>query len=205
MNEIRLAFRMVHIDNIRYIVENGFVHKDSPYASPDYVSIGDISVIESRAKQQYKGTNLDDCIPFYFGPRSPMLYVIQHGYNGVTQHNAEDIVYCAISLKEIYESDVRCFFSDGHALDRMTTFYPKSELGNINNIIKYDDVFTQYWNNRTPFDDSKRKKEAELLVRDELPPEYIKGFVVYNGKAKETLVDIGISENKIVIRQDFYY
>lgn len=34
MAEIRFAFRMVHIDNIDHIVKYGFVHKDSPYASP---------------------------------------------------------------------------------------------------------------------------------------------------------------------------
>ena len=205
MKEIRLAFRMVHIDNIRHIVDNGFVHKESPYASPNYVPIGDTTVIASRAQHYFQNIKLSDCIPFYFGPRSPMLYVIQHGYNGVRQFNAEEIVYCAVSLNELYESEIDCFFSDGHALNRMTTFYPKADLKRINEIIKYDDVFTKYWNDKTPFDDSKRRKEAELLVRDEMPPSFIKGFIVYNDKAKETLIDVGISRDKVIVKENFYY
>lgn len=205
MAEIRLAFRMVHIDNIDHIVKYGFVHKESPYASSNYVPIGDVTVITSRIKRQYKGVCLSECIPFYFGPRSPMLYVIQHGFNGVKQYNAEDIVYCVIALEDIIASDFACFFSDGHALNRMTKFYPKSELGRINDIIRYDDVYTKYWQDNGPFDDTKRRKEAELLVKDEVPPEYIRGFVVYNSHAKNQLINKGISENKIVEKKEFYY
>ena len=205
MAEIRFAFRMVHIDNIDHIVKYGFVHKDSPYASPNYVPIGDVTVIGSRVERQYAGVSLSDCIPFYFGPRSPMLYVIQHGFNGVKQYNAQDIVYCAIALKDIVVSDIDCFFSDGHALNRMTKFYPKSELGRINDIVRYEDVYTKYWQGNGPFDDTKRKKEAELLVKDEIPPEYIRGFVVYNTYAKKQLIDKGVSEDKIVEKKEFYY
>lgn len=163
------------------------MHKNSSYASSNYVSIGDVTVIASRIERQYNGVSLSECIPFYFGPRSPMLYVIQHGFNGVKQYNAEDIVYCAIALKDIIVSDIDCFFSDGHALNRMTKFYPKSELDRINDIIKYEDVYTKYWKDSGPFDDTKRRKEAELLVKDEIPPEYIRGFVVYNTNAKNNL------------------
>ena len=98
MAEIRFAFRMVHIDNIDHIVKYGFVHKDSPYASPNYVPIGDVTVIESRVERQYEGVSLSDCIPFYFGPRSPMLYVIQHGFNGVKHNQHSSIIKLSLSF-----------------------------------------------------------------------------------------------------------
>lgn len=53
--------------------------------------------------------------------------------------------------------------------------------------------------------DLKRRKEAELLVLDELGTQYIKGFVVYNRKAMEMLIQMGVSEDLIAIRQSFYY
>lgn len=73
------------------------------------------------------------------------------------------------------------------------------------NVIKYEDVYTKYWKDSGPFDDTKRRKEAELLVKDEIPPEYIRGFVVYNTNAKKQLIDKGISEDKIVEKKDYYY
>ena len=72
---IRYAFRIVHIDNIPHVVEYGLVHNDSPFASDSFVPIGDVSVMDARStKQLPDGSFLSEYIPFYFGPRSPMLY-----------------------------------------------------------------------------------------------------------------------------------
>lgn len=56
----------------------GLVHNDSPFASDSFVPIGDMSVMDARStKQLPDGSFLSEYIPFYFGPRSPMLYNIQ--------------------------------------------------------------------------------------------------------------------------------
>lgn len=75
---IRFAFRIVHIDNIPHVVKYGLVHNDSPFASDSFVPIGDMSVMDARStKQLTDGSFLSEYIPFYFGPRSPLLYNIQ--------------------------------------------------------------------------------------------------------------------------------
>ena len=75
---IRFAFRIVHIDNIPHVVKYGLVHNDSPFARDSFVPIGDMSVMDARStKQLTDGSFLSEYIPFYFGPRSPMLYNIQ--------------------------------------------------------------------------------------------------------------------------------
>ena len=75
---IRFAFRIVHIDNIPHVVKYGLVHNDSPFASDSFVPIGDMFVMDARStKQLPDGSFLSEYIPFYFGPRSPMLYNIQ--------------------------------------------------------------------------------------------------------------------------------
>ncbi|WP_367400038.1 DarT ssDNA thymidine ADP-ribosyltransferase family protein [Segatella copri] len=75
---IRFAFRIVHIDNIPHVVKYCLVHNDSPFASDSFVPIGDMSVMDARStKQLPDGSFLSEYIPFYFGPRSPMLYNIQ--------------------------------------------------------------------------------------------------------------------------------
>ena len=56
----------------------GLVHNDSPFASDSFVPKGDMSVMDARStKQLPDGSFLSEYIPFYFGPRSPMLYNIQ--------------------------------------------------------------------------------------------------------------------------------
>ena len=75
---IRYAFRILHIDNMPHVMKYGLVHNDSPFARDSFVPIGDMSVMDARStKQLPDGSFLSEYIPFYFGPRSPMLYNIQ--------------------------------------------------------------------------------------------------------------------------------
>lgn len=203
---LKYAFRILHISNIPYLLKYGFVHKNSEYADPNYVPIGDSSVIVSRDDRTiYKDYKIGDCIPFYFGPRSPMLYVIQHGYNNVVRYNAEDLVYAVIRLDDIVEHNIKCVFTDGHALDLLTTTYTSDKLSMIDDIISYSDVYATNWANNENDRDLKRRKEAELLLIDELPPQYIRGFAVYNEKAKQQILEYGIDAAKIAVRPNYYF
>ena len=53
--------------------------------------------------------------------------------------------------------------------------------------------------------DLKRRKEAELLIKTELPAKYIRGFVVYNNEAREQLINYGIDASMIAIKDSFYF
>lgn len=83
-------FRMTHIENIPHILQHGIVRLSSATADPGFVPIGDSRVIDVRKKVLLKnGQTLGEYIPFYFGPRMPMLYVIQNGFNSVPKLSAE--------------------------------------------------------------------------------------------------------------------
>lgn len=201
---LKYAFRITHIDNIPHIVLNGIVRADSPLRDEHYVSIGDRQIIRVRGEMVVKGYRISDYIPFYLGPRSPMLYVIQHGYNGVQRVEPENIVYCIIRLDDLLNSNIDCIFTDGHAVSNLTSFYTKERLLMINDIVKYDDVYSSQWNSETDID-LKRRKEAELLVRNDLPSQFVRGFVVYNEGAKQRMMGMGVEENMIVVAPGYYF
>ena len=150
------------------------------------------------------GYHIGDYIPFYFGPRSPMLYVIQHGYNGVQRVEPEEIVYCVIKLDDLITDGIECLFTDGHALSFLTSFYTKDYLVNIDRIVNFADVYSSQWNLEEDRD-LKRRKEAELLIKDDLPAKYIKGYVVYNEKARQSLIEKGIIGNLIAVMPNYYF
>lgn len=201
---LKYAFRIIHIDNMSHVIKYGLVKNDSPYRNERYVNIGDQQIIQLRKESDVKGYRISDYIPFYLGPRSPMLYVIQHGYNGVQQIEPEKIVYCVIKLEDLINNNIDCVFTDGHALSILTTFYKKDDLIRINEIVRYEDVYSAQWNSEVDID-LKRRKEAELLVKNDLSPLYICGYVVYNEKAKNTLMELGVEEGKIVVSPGYYF
>lgn len=102
------------------------------------------------------------------------------------------------------ESDLDCFFTNGHALSALTDYFGKDSLKDIDKIIHYDDVYARYWNSDSDLD-LKRRKEAELLVKSDIPAKYIRGYVVYNEEAKAILLKYGIAEEMIKVAPNYYF
>ncbi len=204
MDKIRL-FRMTQIENIPHILRYGITHGQSAKANAQYVAIGDDSVISKRTTCILpNGRALSEYIPFYFGPRMPMLYVIQNGFNGVKRTFAENIVYCITSVVAIMDYKLDFVFTDGHAVDGLSSFYSISDIQNIENLIDNHAINRASWRDENDLD-LKRRKEAEFLVAQDIPHEAILGFVVFNEKAKTKLMEYGILENKIAIRNTYFF
>lgn len=203
-NRIKYVFRMTHILNIPHILQEGFVHWDSPRASKFYISIGDKSLIDSRGKKIINGHPISDYIPFYFGYRSPMLYVIQNGYNGVIKRDPQEIVYCVLRLDNIISSGLRFYFTDGHANNSLSTVYNAERITDLDSLISIKDIYATFWMSEDDMD-LKRRKDAEFLFIDEVPSELISGFVVYNEDARHQLESMGISPEKIIVKSEYYY
>lgn len=198
-------FRMSHIDNISHIWEHGITKIDSANANKDYKSIGDGSLINNRALfLMPNGMTLGNYIPFYFWYRMPMLYVIQKGFNEVNPVTAENIVYCVSSVAEIINQGLDYVFTDGHGIDSFTSFYSSEDSSRIDELLDFDAIRIGYWVDEIDTD-KKRRKEAEFLVVSDIPNTAILGYVVYNQIAKEKLVTIGIPENIIHIKTNYYF
>jgi ssDNA thymidine ADP-ribosyltransferase, DarT len=210
-------YRMTHIENIPHILQYGVTHRNSPNANPNFVTIGDLSLIDTRSNKVVNVDNgnfldfdvstiiLGNFIPFYFGIKMPMLYVMQNGGNFVEKATpAQDIIYLACSLINIVHSKTTYYFSDGHAIDNLTSFYDISKIQDLPTLIDWNAVKASYWGGQDNLN-LKRKKQAEFLTLNDLPPDLIIGFVCYNNIAKQALINMGIQENKIKIIPTAYY
>ncbi len=199
-------YRMTHLQNISHILQYGITHATSPERNNSYISIGDSSLIGRRHNIRLPfGKKLGSYIPFYFGPRMPMLYVIQNGYSGVTVIPASDIVYCISTVEAIERHGLGYIFSDGHALDALTSFYDRSAIHRFNELVDMQAVKSKYWNDENDLD-LKRRKEAEFLVAENIPPEAIIGFVVFNAEVKRQLGNLpGITNKQVSVKPGYYF
>lgn len=201
----KYLYRMTHIENIPHVLQYGITHRNSQSANLNFVPIGDNSLINRRNTHILNnGKVLGDYIPFYFGTRSPMLYVIQRGFNGVIKTDPENIIYCVTSIAKIIDSEIDFMFTDGHAIDSFSTEYSKAQIENIDNILDYNAINATVWIDENDLD-KKRRKEAEFLLSQDLPTNYILGYICYNERAKSKLLEYGINENKIVIKPNCYF
>lgn len=198
-------YRMTHIENIPHIFKYGLTHRNSDNANANYIPIGDNSLINTRNTRTLKnGRLLGDYIPFYFGYRTPMLFVVQKGLNGVNSTIPENIVYCVTSIKEILNSEIDFIFTDGHAIDSFTSEFRKEQVTNIEDILDYNAIKAVFWKDENDLD-KKRRKEAEFLLEQDLPNNYILGYICFNEAAKAKLISFGIDEIKIVVKPNYYF
>lgn len=208
-------YRMTHVENLLHIFKYGITHRNSINANLNFISIGDRSLIITRSHKIVNITNgnfkvmnsitLGDFIPFYFGIRMPMLYVIQNGGNFVEQATpASEIIYIACSVKKIVDLGKSFYFSDGHATDNFTTFYDKSKVLDLPNLLNWDAIKTSYWGGHENLN-LKRQKQAEFLIASDVPYEVIIGFGCYNDLTKNRLIGLGIEESMIRVIPNAYY
>ncbi|RZJ70255.1 MAG: DUF4433 domain-containing protein [Flavobacterium sp.] len=202
-------YRMTHIENIPHILKHGITHQNSVNSNNSYIPIGLPGLILKReAYTLYNGKSLGTYIPFYFGARMPMLYVILLGSNSVKYDlktiSSTDIVYCISSVEQIINHNLGFVFSDGHAVSDLTNFYNEEAADKIANIVDYNAVNSKYWTVEHDLD-LKRRKEAEFLVEEDIPVSAILGFAVHDVEARKKLLQYGISDNIITVKPNFYF
>jgi len=192
-----MVFRIEHIGNLEYILQNGMFTRAHATVNLGHIFIGHTQLTANRHDwpvNPIDHTGLDsygtlgDYVPFYFGPRSPMLYVIKNGYQGVTKRDQREIVYLCCRFRTIAESEVRFAFTDGHAKNEFTAFYSKTE--NLDKL-HWETIYSRFWNNREEELDRERRKQAEMLVNNHVPPDWIEAIVVYDAEMcsfAETLI-----------------
>ncbi len=198
-------YRMTHIENVPHILLHGITHKDSAHANPAFTPIGDPTLITARNGFVLdNGNALGAYIPFYFGTRMPMLYVIQNGFNGVSATPPEQIVYLVSSTAKIVDAGLDFVFSDGHAVDSFSSQYMKNDVEQIDKILDMDAIKAKYWKSDTDLD-LKRRKEAEFLVLGDIPFSAILAFLVYDDRAKSKLQAMAVDESIVHIHPKSYF
>src|SRR5690606_15125929 len=102
--EKALIWRIVHRDNLPWILDNGLHSANTKVQSPSYVNIGNADLIDKRRHRKVPiapGGTLADYVPFYFTPFSVMMKNIHSGWGCVKQWPNEEIVILVSSLHRV--------------------------------------------------------------------------------------------------------
>lgn len=202
-------YRITHVDNLDFILKSGKLTCPSHIdCDPNYIGIGDITLIGSRSTKQVniepKG-NFTDYVTFYFGARSPMLYAIQKGFNGVTKRNPQEIIYLVTDFENIKMNNCRYVFTDGHGYHSMSQFFNDEDgLEEVD----WNAVKLIRWTDTEDDPDRKRRKQAEFLVYKELPLSALIGVVVHSEAAKNTVLTKFADHDftcNVIVKPNWYY
>lgn len=202
-------YRITHKDNLDFILKSGKLTCPSHAGSdPNYIGIGDSTLIRSRSSKHIDIRpygNFTDYVAFYFGVRSPMLYEIQKGYNGVTKRNPQEIIYLVTTFENITKKECQYLFSDGHGYHLMSQFFnDEDSLEEVD----WDTVNLVRWNDTENDPDRKRRKQAEFLVFNELEFTALVAIAVYNETVKNEILAKFAEYDvtcKVIVKPNWYY
>ena len=182
-----LIWRIVHRDNVPWILDHGLHCGNSAARSPNWVHIGNQELIKKRSYHPVpvgkKGV-LNDYVPFYFTPFSPMMKNINTGYGGIRRRANEEIVILVSSLHKVHDLRVPFVFTDGHAYYGWSDFY--TDLKDLDQI-DWSIIQTRDFR-RDPNDPAKFERyQAEALVYQHCPIEALIGMICYTDEVKHRL------------------
>lgn len=185
--EKALIWRIVHRDNLPWILEHGLHCGNSQKRSEQWITIGNTELISKRADHPVPlppGGTLNDYVPFYFTPFSVMLRNIHTGWGGVQQRNNDEIVILVSSLHRLHEQGVSFLFTDSHAYYRWANFYAQlSDLDKVDWSLLQSRDFR-----RDPADPGKFERyQAEVLIYQHGPVSSLMGIICYTDEVKSQI------------------
>lgn len=91
-------YHILHVDRIASIASDGFLWSDAQMTQRHSTgtTIGMSNIKQRRQKELYltchPGLHVGDCVPFYFGPRSVMLFLIHKRNPDLTYGGGQELV-----------------------------------------------------------------------------------------------------------------
>ncbi len=203
-------YHIVHVDRLASIVADGFLWCDAEAArrrSPGTV-IG-MSEIKARRRKRvlnsHPGLRVGDCVPFYFCPRSTMLYVIykKNHPNLAYRGGQKPIVHLEANLREVVawaEGEERRW---AFTLSNAAAGYSEDlcDLAQLDRI-DWEAVQARDWAGRMD------EKQAEFLIERSFPWALVRRIGVYSQdtwRRAGAVVQGGGHRPAVEIVCDWYY
>ncbi len=210
-------YHIVHADRLPSIIADDCLWCDAEIVrrSPPGTTIGMNDIKQRRLTEltldSHPDLHVGDCVPFYFCPRSIMLYLLwQANHPELVYRGGQDpIIHMEADLNSTVawaeQQGYRWAFTLSNAGARY--FEDRTDLAQLDEI-NWDAVQNNGWGYRGVPQSVKEGKQAEFLVENSFPWSLISRIGVYSrpiySQVREALRDIA-HQPAVEIKNDWYY
>lgn len=208
--EIKL-YHILHIDKLPQIIADQALYSDSILvkrgASGTIIGMNKIKKrrLEELVLATFSDLHVGDCVPFYFCPRSVMLYIFyKDNHPEIDYHGGQEpIIHMEADLYQVVNwakrNGKRWVFTLSNAGARY--FEDRSDLKALH-LIDWNAINARDWKN------CREAKQAEFLIEDEFPINLIQRIGVFSNRylneVNRHLTRCSIRP-RVEIRTDWYY
>ncbi|MEO8927322.1 MAG: DUF4433 domain-containing protein [Caulobacteraceae bacterium] len=209
-------YHIVHVDRLASIVADKRVWCDSHMADRSDVgtTIG-MSNIKARRLNEltlncHPGLRVGSCTPFYFCPRSVMLFLIHRKNEDLAYKGGQEpIIHLEADLYDTIEwaenSSLRWAFTLSNA--GAYYFEDRADIANLADI-NWEAVWARQWSGNAVSPAVKEGKQAEFLIERCFPWRLVERIGVHSQAAVSAVsnaMQSAAHRPRIEIRRDWYY
>lgn len=178
------VYHFTHMSNLARLFSTGLLANNHPdFPKSNHLSVAEKTIQERRAKMAVtcgpRGV-VHDYVPLYFSSLSPMLLAVINK----KKIDQEDIVYFEFPI-DIIEKYNFVFTSAAANTEIPPTFY--SDVKSLD-LLSWEKINSLEW--KSPSDEVKQQRMAELLIHNKLELKYAARFVVFSEKKRLELINI---------------
>lgn len=173
------------------------------------VEIGNVGIKAQRVRRLVPiapGGVVADYVPFYFAPRSPMLYAIDKGNVPTYQQGCEEIIYLVSSTQTLAAHGLTVLGTDRNAVMAVAEY--TDDDTHLTEIVDWNLMKTRMWNNTSTAPDRRERRQAELLVLGQVPwPAFLEVGTKSQGmkrRVEEVLARLA-QTTEVAVRRDWYF
>ena len=206
-------YHIVHVDRLSSILADGCLWSDAVISqrTNNGPMIGLINIKQRRlhkALDSYPDLHVGDCVPFYFCPRSVMLYLIHCRNTELAyQGGQEPIIHLQADFNQVIawansqNPPVRWAFTGSNAGSNY--FEDFNDLNLLNNKINWSAVNANYWQDQN----IKEGKQAEFLLENQFPWHLIEHIGVHPSHYTQVVNALQGQQHRppVTIEHTWYY
>ncbi|WP_431782602.1 type II toxin-antitoxin system toxin DNA ADP-ribosyl transferase DarT [Streptomyces chumphonensis] len=209
--EDRPVLHFTHLRNLPGILDRGFLMCDR-FVRADGILQVECADHEIKARRRSRkvdvppGGVVADYVPFYFAPRSPMLYKINKGAVSTYADGQDPLVYLVSTPRRLLGAGCPSVFSDGNCAADISVL--ENEPGRLADHVDWAVMRQARWNNTGDDPDRMRRRMAEFLVHERVPVSAFAELAVRTpARAREVrrLLPHGLRRLPVAVRPSWYY
>ncbi len=158
------------IHHLASIIERGLLCDTDTAHGLLTVEVGNRGIKERRRRRAVpvgpRGV-VADYVPFYFAPRSPILYSIAMGNVPEYTGGADPLVYLVTTADRLANLGLPILFTDRNAV--LKTAHFTQNLSDLDTLIDWPLMGAAMWNNTPSEPDRMERRMAECLVHRQVP------------------------------------
>jgi len=206
------VYHFTRIEHLPTVVESGLLcDRQAQQDGLLAIEVGNTGIKARRATRPVPvrpGGVVADYVPFYFGPRSPMMSSIHHGnVPGYTQ-GTDRLIYLATTVETLLEVGLDPVFTDRNAVLDYTGFIQLRDGEPEDGFIDWPLMDERYWSDTDTYPDRRERRMAECLVLSAVPWD---AFLFVGAKSQtvvdevQELIGSGSSAPRVAARPDWYF